>query len=81
LEEGSEIRRDFVVKTNVSERMRERRKELCDRAVSSEIRRRGARHKRDKVYIVEMNDKQDIFVSKMREDGNHPVRSAADHSL
>ena len=70
LEEGSEISGDFVVKADVSERMRKkRRKELCDRAIGSEIRRRGARLKRDKVNVVEMKNKQDIFVPKMRGDG------------
>ena len=69
MEEGSEIRRDFIVKTDVSERMRERRKELCDRAISSEIRRRGTRHEGDKVDIIEVNNDQDIFVTKMRGDG------------
>jgi hypothetical protein len=69
LEEGSEISGDFVVKANVSERMRKRRKELCDRAIGSEVRRRGARLKRDKVNVVEMKNNQDIFVPKMRGDG------------
>ncbi len=72
LEEGSEISRDFVIKADVSERMRKRRKELCDRAIGSEIRRRGERLKRDKVNVVEMKNKQDIFVPKMRGDGETP---------
>jgi hypothetical protein len=49
-------------------RSKKRRKELCDRAIGSEVRRRGARHKRDKVNVVEMNNEQNIFVTKMRGD-------------
>jgi hypothetical protein len=71
LEEGSEISGDFIVKADVSERMRKRRKELGDRAIGSEIRRRDARLKRDKdkVNVIEVQNNQDIFVPKMRRDG------------
>ena len=69
LEEGNEISGDFIVKADVSERMRKRRKELGDRAIGSEIRRRGARLKRDKVNVIEVQNNQDIFVPKMRGDG------------
>ena len=72
LEEGSEISGDFIVKADVSERMRKRRKELGDRAIGSEIRRRGARLKRDKVNVIEVQNNQDIFVPKMRGDGKSP---------
>ncbi len=54
MEEGSEISGDFIVKADVSERMRKRRKELGDRSIGSEIRRRGARLKRDKVNVIEV---------------------------
>ncbi len=69
LEEGSEISGDFIVKADVSERMRKGRKELGDRAIGSEIRRRGTRLKRDKVNVIEVQNNQDIFVPKMRGDG------------
>ena len=36
LEERNEISGDFIVEADVSERMRKRRKELCDRAIGSE---------------------------------------------
>ena len=69
LKERNQISGDFIVEAEVSERMRKRSKELCDRAIGSEIRRRGARLKRDKVNVVEMKNKQDISVPKMRGDG------------
>ena len=49
--------------------MRKRRKELSDRAIGSEVRRRCARLKRDKVNIIKVKNNQDIFKSKMRGDG------------
>ena len=53
----------------MGERMEKRRKELCDRAISSEIRRRCARLKRDKVNVVAVKNKQAIFIPKVRGDG------------
>ncbi len=52
----------------MGERMGKRRKGLCDRAIGREIRRRCARLKRDKVNVVEVKNKQDIFVTKVRGD-------------
>jgi len=69
LKERDQISRDFIVEAEVSERMRKRRKELSDRAIGSEIRRRGARLKRDKVNVIEVQNNQDIFIPKMRGDG------------
>ena len=66
---SGEVRGDFVVKADVGERMGKRRKELGDRAIGSEIGRRCARLKRDKVNVVEVKNKQDIFVPKVRGDG------------
>jgi len=49
--------------------MRKRRKELGDRAIGSEARRRCARLKRDIVYIITVQNNQDIFKTKVRGDG------------
>ena len=49
--------------------MRKRRKELGDRAIGGEVRRRGARLKRDIVNVVKVQNNQDIFKTKIRGDG------------
>ncbi len=52
--------------------MKQRREEVCGRAISSEVRRRGARLKRDKVYIIAMHEEQDILKAEMGRDGEPP---------
>ena len=56
LKERDQVSRDFIVEAEVSERMRKRRKELSDRAIGNEVRRRCARLKRDIVNIVEVQN-------------------------
>ena len=69
LKERNQISGDFIVEAEVSERMRQRRKELSDRAIGSEVGRRGARLKRDIVNVVTVQNNQDIFETKIRGDG------------
>ena len=52
--------------------MKQRREEVCGRAISSEVRRRGARLERDKVYIIAMHEEQDILKAEMGRDGEPP---------
>jgi hypothetical protein len=56
LKERNQISGDFIVEAEVSERMRKRRKELSDRAIGSEVRRRCARLKRDIVNIIKVQN-------------------------
>ena len=56
LKERNQISGDFIVEAEVSERMRKRRKELSDRAIGSEVRRRCARLKGDIVNIIKVQN-------------------------
>ena len=49
--------------------MRQRREKLGGRAISSHIRGRGARFEGNKVDVVKVDKKQDIFIAKMGWDG------------
>ena len=65
----------------MSDGTRVRRKESTGRAKSMNIGGRGARLEGNKMNIIAMKEKKNVFITVMRGDGKRPVRSAAVHSL